>query len=473
MVLATPDYQEKRSHSSQFMPFLHTRHMISNSLSPSPKKHSSRYGFHYFPDTVHYRESDLLTWLPELQALDAGWLVLRSELDRAIPEYFLRGLKTACIEPVIQFQIALDRLPDSKEAGTLLEVYARWGARYVIFFDKPNARAAWAAAGWVQQDLVERFLDHYLPLANLAVGLGLVPVFPPLEPGGDYWDTAFLSSVLQNIQRRRQEAILTNLVLSAYAWTGGHSLDWGAGGPDRWPKARPYQSVEYEQDQRGFRIFDWYQAVVQNALQQVCPIILLQAGLPADPIGLPVEVTQTPGYAKSCASIARMMAGEPADDPNVEGTVLAEIPPEVIACNFWLLSAGSSDPFAAQAWFQEDNRQHALVSVLRENARERKARQASVLVESSSRPIQHYLLLPGSEWGVSDWYLEVIRPFVKKHRPTIGFSVDEAGRASRVTVVGNALNYPEDLIDRLQNAGCFVEQISGDGTNIATQLAER
>ncbi len=398
---------------------------------------------------------------------------MRSELDRAIPEFFLRGLKAARIEPVVQFQMAPDRLTDLKEAGTLLEVYARWGARYVIFFDKPNARASWAATGWVQQDLVERFLDRYLPLANLAVGLGLVPVFPPLEPGGNYWDTAFLSSALQDIQRRRQEAILSNLVLSAYAWTGGHSLDWGAGGPDRWPGVRPYQPADLGQDQRGFRIFDWYQAVAQNALQQVCPILLLQAGLPADPENLPVEAIQSPVYTESCANIARMIAGEPVDDPDAEGRVFTEIPPEVIACNFWLLSADSSDRFAAQAWFQADNRQHALVNILREDLRERKARQASALAEASARPIQHYLLLPGSEWGVSDWYLEVIRPFVKKHRPTIGFSVDEAGRASRVTVVGNALNYPEDLIDRLQSAGCFVEQISGDGTNIATQLAER
>ena len=35
----------------------------STSLVPN------RIGFHYFPDTAHYRESDLRAWVPELQAL--------------------------------------------------------------------------------------------------------------------------------------------------------------------------------------------------------------------------------------------------------------------------------------------------------------------------------------------------------------------------------------------------------------------
>ncbi len=82
-------------------------------------------------------------------------------------------------------------------------------------------------------------------------------------------------------------------------------------------------------------------------------------------------------------------------------------------------------------------------------------------------------MLPGYEWGISDWYLEVIRPFVKKYRPTVGFSLEEAEKASRVTVVGNAQNYPENLLDRLQKAGCYIEQIGGDGTNIATELSVR
>jgi len=67
----------------------------------------------------------------------------------------------------------------------------------------------------------------------------------------------------------------------------------------------------------------------------------------------------------------------------------------------------------------------------------------------------------------------LIRPFIKKHRPTVGFSPEEAEKAARVTVVGNPQNYPDDLLNRLQKAGCLIEQIGGDGTNIATELSTR
>src|SRR5512139_1133430 len=118
-------------------------HMINSPVPSTPISSTSRLGLHYFPDTLHYRDADLQTWLPELQALGAGWLVLRTEQYRAIPEPFLRGLKQAGIEPLIQFPLSLEDLPDLKEIGTLLDVYARWGARYMAFYDRPNTRNAW------------------------------------------------------------------------------------------------------------------------------------------------------------------------------------------------------------------------------------------------------------------------------------------------------------------------------------------
>jgi putative cell wall-binding protein len=45
--------------------------------------------------------------------------------------------------------------------------------------------------------------------------------------------------------------------------------------------------------------------------------------------------------------------------------------------------------------------------------------------------------------------------------------------ASRVTVLGDAQAIPEEALDKLRQAGSFVERISGDGTSIASILAER
>lgn len=445
--------------------------------SPSFSRVSAdpRCGFHYYPDTYHYRETDLQAWLPELEALGVSWLVLRSEVGRAIPEGFLNGIRRAGIQPIIQFQIGLEGMPPLKEIATLLEVYARWGARYVIFFDRPNTRTAWPASAWVQQDLVERFLDRFLPLAHLALAFGMTPVFPPLEPGGSYWDTAFLRSALQAIVRRKQELLLLNLVLSAYAWTGGRSLNWGVGGQKAFPKSRPYLSDQAQQDQRGFRVFDWYQSVAGSVLSQEIPVILLQAGLPGDPVTLSPETFHSPAYTTACQSIYRLLAGEQVPDPLLPGKILIPFPSQVIACNFWMLGADPAGPYAQHAWFPPGGQKHALAKWVEDWRRQREENIAGEKTIENPEPhtIRHYLLLPGSEFGISDWYLEIIRPFVKKHMPTVGFSPGEAEKADLVTIVGNAQNYPEDLLHRLENAGCKIEQINGDGTKIASELAER
>ena len=205
-------------------------------LTPSSQ---TRIGFHYFPDTIHYRDSDLQAWLPELRALGVSWLTLVAPSDRAIPEMFLRGLITAGIEPILHIQEKMPDVPSTGDLAALFSAYAKWGVHFIIPFDRPNSRSSWSTTGWAQEDLVERFLDRYLPVAELALQAGLTPVMPPLEPGGNYWDTAFLQSTLLSLQRRKQYALLEKLVLSAYAWTGSHPLNWGAGGPERWPGARP------------------------------------------------------------------------------------------------------------------------------------------------------------------------------------------------------------------------------------------
>jgi len=443
---------------------------FSSLLPPDP-----RCGFHYYPDTLHYREVDLQAWLPELVSMGVSWIVLRSELDRAIPEGFLRGIKQAGIQPIIQFQLSLDGMPALRDVGTLLDVYARWGARYVLFYDRPNSRCSWPTLGWVQQDLVERFLDRFLPLANLALYAGMIPVFPPLEPGGSYWDTAFLRSALQAMQRRKQDLLLRSLVLSAYGWTGGHSLDWGNGGPKAWPQARPYLNSQQNQDQRGFRVFDWYQSIAGSVLEQNVPVILFQAGLPGSPETLSGDTLQSAAYLETCKSITRLLAGETVPDPLSPDKSLAPLPPQVIACNFWIFDVDSSGALLPQAWCQAGGKRLEFIRWLDEWRQSRCANQKEEQAahEEEDHPIRHYLLLPGFEWGVSDWYLEIIRPFVKKHLPAVGFSPKEAERAEMVTVVGNPQNYPEDLLPRLRKAGCKVEQISGDGTQIASELAER
>jgi hypothetical protein len=87
--------------------------------------------------------------------------------------------------------------------------------------------------------------------------------------------------------------------------------------------------------------------------------------------------------------------------------------------------------------------------------------------------ISMFLVLPSYEWGVSDWHLDVIKPFVKKHKPVIGFSLKEALYAKKVIVIGDEQQFPESDISMLRHLGCQVDRITDTGTSIATKLAER
>jgi hypothetical protein len=445
--------------------------------NPKPIR-KSRFGFHYFPDADHYRESDLRAWLPELSSLGASWLALYAPPDRAIPEAFLRGLMDAGIEPLLHFQLPLNAPNQPEELTLLFETYARWGVQYAILFDRPNRRKAWSSQDWAQKDLVERFIDLFIPVAETALQAGLIPVFPPLEPGGDYWDTAFLRTALQALKRRGHRRILQRLILGAYARPGNRLPDYGAGGPERWPGARPYFNPPEEEDQRGFRIFDWYLTLSRAVLGAALPVILLgtgyQLGDQCDP-ELP-EIEEASHVGRNLALL--QLLGSQQVTSITQGAA-EPVQEEVIAGIFWLLAAPDDKTYSSAAWFKSDGQAMPVVGAVRQWLSEGQVDEAKNgephkkrILQGDPRPIAHYLLLPTYDWGIADWHLEVIQPFIKNRRPTTGFSLVEAAQATHVTVIGSPQEFPEEALDDLRAAGCIVERIDGDGTSIATQLAQ-
>ncbi len=414
-------------------------------------------GFHYFPDTHHYTQNDLNTWLPILNSLDAGWLVLQAPLERAIPEAFLVGLFEAGIQPVLDFQLSPDRIPPPQEMAFLLRIYARWGIKYATLFKKPNLRASWESSNWTQSDLVERYLDIFLPQAETCLHLGMLPIFSPLEPGGDYWDTAFLRAALEGIQRRAYPGLVREIIIGAVARTGGHPLKWGSGGPERWPGAHPYFTPPHEEDQRGFRIFDWYNAYIQAVLRAPRPLFLFEAGETAG------EEDASQAHEQTNLAIAHLLAGK-----TVEGS--EPIPANVIGGAFWLLAADVDDPLNSQAWFRTPSDPHPIAVALEKEFPGLPQPEAST--NGDAYPISHYLLLPTYDGQISDAHFDLIRPFVKKHHPTIGFSLQEARQARRVTILNGAGTYPDQEISQLRLAGCIVEEIDDHGINIASQYGE-
>ena len=440
----------------------------------------SRMGFHYFPNTLHYSDKDAETWIPEIKSLGASWLVVTSEADRAIPETFFAALKDAGIEPIVHFEKGLEKHLETTDLRTLLEAYSRWGVHSVSFFDRPNARSSWPGSEWAQNGLVERFLDRYIPVAGMAMDCDIVPLFPALEPGGNFWDTAFLTLALTSLARRNRVELLDNLVLTAYAYTQNKTLNWGAGGPERWSDARPYFTPPGEQDQMGFRAYEWYIATAAKFVQRNVPAILFGAGVPHRPEAIVHKDWTDEKHLEACLAILQLLQNNLVSDPDNPSMPLDPLGNSVLAANFWLLTDDEGSPHAADAWFRPDGSTRQVVTELKSKMTETKTIRAEMPPDfapkgllNEDHPIEHYLLLPSYEWGVADWHLDVIRPYVKKYRPTIGFSLEQASLAEKVTVIGNAQTFSDDQLEVLRASGCQVERISGDGTSIATQLQER
>ncbi|MGH7862400.1 MAG: hypothetical protein ACREOS_09205, partial [Candidatus Dormibacteraceae bacterium] len=96
----------------------------------------------------------------------------------------------------------------------------------------------------------------------------------------------------------------------------------------------------------------------------------------------------------------------------------------------------------------------------------------------SSHPIYHYVLLPTSEGGPdargpSRWALSAALDYLGFFRSTAGFSLDEARRASRVTIVGSDASRLASAEATLREAGCLVERVeAGSESDLRRALGE-
>jgi hypothetical protein len=399
---------------------------------------NQRIGYHYYPDAEHFTARDLETWLPVLDGLGAQWLTLRATPERAVPEAFIRGLKQAGIEPIVHIPCAIgNHRPD--ELSAILPSYARWGVRYVVVFDRPNMQRSWQASAWAKSGLVERFLDIALPVLQLERQVGLQPVFPPLEPGGDYWDTAFLEAALGAIARRGKSPLLEDMALSMYAWTGDHGLDWGAGGPQAWPEARPYQSSDGIQDQRGFRIFDWYSAIAEKVLERPVPMLVVAGGAT-------VEASESKlGPSKAVdltLSIVRALDS-------------GDVPSDLLNFSFYLLAATDSAPEVEMAWFPPDGKPRPIVGAMRELLR----RAAKTPDARQAKSMDHYVLMAAPQGASDIFQWASIGEYAIAERAAVGFSPAEARLARKVTLVGDEQAIPKTIEDTLRRAGCTVERV--------------
>jgi len=294
------------------------------------------------------------------------------------------------------------------------------------------------------------------------------------------------------------------MALGAYAWTYRRPLDWGAGGPESWPATQPYNTPAESQDQIGFRIFDWYQAAAMAEIGRPLPILLLRAGSrPGDNLDSS-QNTDLRKHAEQNIAIAQLFSQKSNENtlstnsknrstnnhspqPNritYEGNENRPIEAnldEIVCVNYWLLAASSTSPEIEDAWYKPDGSTLPVVNTMKQWAQRMDAANIatvhksaasdpfsnSSLIENQNHPIDHYLLLPIYAWGVADWDLEAIKPFLQKFHPTVGFSAYEARLANRVTIFGDTTHISEEALSDLHEAGCQVERINRDGILLA------
>ncbi|NIR97197.1 MAG: hypothetical protein GWO39_03660, partial [Gammaproteobacteria bacterium] len=190
--------------------------------------------------------------------------------------------------------------------------------------------------------------------------------------------------------------LLDSLTLTAYAWSDGRPLDWGAGGPDAWPQSQPYHTPQGAQDQRGFRIFEWYEALTERILGSSLPILAVAGGARGE----------ADGSGAINANIAKLLR-----DPDNAQSLMA-------ICFEAMPREADRD-----AWFVDERQEKASAS----------AAAKVVSATGSAKTFAHYLLLPTEEsQAVPAW--RKASAFALTHRPVVGFSPTEAALAEQVTI---------------------------------------
>lgn len=419
----------------------------------------NRLGFHYFPDAEHYSQKHLNLWLPILQQMKTGWLVLQSPVTHAIPEDFILPLVEAGIKVIVDFWHVLTQEPDWVEMNVFLSAYGKWGVNYAVFDRNANLRDSWGSSRWGNPDLIKTYADRFLEFAGLALENGVHPVLGPLVPGGDYWDTAFLKILLAEIAESASAIIRNNMELSAYGWGYHRSLDWGVGGPAAWPDAGPYQKPDdATQNPQGFRAYEWVDAAARLVFGRSLPIILFEGG-----------VSSSIGTTEPEASDLR-------DQLNIVGLIndrniysqensnrlVAPLPSYVKSVNFFVLSSNQPE-HQSLCWFQEDGsplppaQAYYVREGLLNQAVPAEYSQPIPLQEETSKYKYHrYILISKDLLPTAEGILESLHSLIERDKPMVGFSSDDACQAAAITYITTDKEADPDLMQILRSRGSLI-----------------
>jgi hypothetical protein len=390
--------------------------------------------------------------------MGVSWIIAPTSRPAEVPAAFLVDLVKRNIEPVIQVLVEPIRPLKQEPLREAIAKYRDCGVHYLSIYERPNMMARWGLAEWRRPGLLQRFVDMLLPCLEQTTQAGLVPLLPALEPCGDYWDTGFLAGILEKLKGEGRFSLFDRLGLGIYNYAYNRPLSWGKGGRARWKDCLPYHTPPDSEDQRGSYLFEWYDEIVREHIGFSLPMVSLGSG--ASP-GSWEDPTLSSLDEKTAArrnqELARLL---------IEG----EMPDYLFNHAFSLTPEEEAKTTTAKPTL--------LAKALREVAKHPRLfswsqGQEVALKGNSPKRIYHYLLFPPAEAGrsVEEW--DQARHYIRRFRPTCGFSLEEAMLAEYVTIVGGPLGITSQEERRIRAAGCKVERIGDENGRETKRLLKR
>lgn len=444
----------------------------------SANRKSKKLGFHYYKDAGHFDDPSLDYWLPKLQAAGTSWLVIYAPESGEIPENFIMRLRDARIEPVVVLNYSISEPPSMPIFQQRMAYFHSIGIHMVQFFNRPNMKSSWSAEEWIKPGLVTRFVRKFADYAIVCVREKVIPLFPLLEPGGDYWDLAFLRSSIKQIKKEYSESLLSNLVFSASACLNRHPMTWNEAGPSGIPASAPYSEAQV--DHRGFYLYSWYEDILRKEVGKNVPLLLMNAGLwdPASGIfdvvtreskqqylnilNLLQEVTlkgesKVPSYILSCCvyklpsaeSLSASVPSENSTTSNVFGLDTKSI-------------IGDGKPFIGKLRGRLENlRNFNFIDLIKRVgtiiATNIKAL-GKIIFQGGS--LKEYFLLPEVNSLFTEEQQNVIRQYIKLHKCASGNDLNEALLSKNVIMIDDKALYPAYMLRQLQDRGCAIHTVS-------------
>lgn len=297
---------------------------------PRPPGDNGR-GIHWVPTTRSSREV-VDRFLKEAAAMGMKWVVfLNDGADIGQNDYLVEQIVAHGMMPVMRiYTPGVGPIPG--DLGAMVRHYVQRGVRYFQIYNEPNLRAE----NFGQAPDVERYLDYWLPAAQVVAANGGLPGFGALAPGGDYDDLAFLRQALASIKRRGMVHVLDRAWISLHNYTLNHP-------------------PEYTRDSNGFLKFRWYDRIVREVLGRSLPIIGTEGGTY---VGAHEDKTYPP---VSEADQVRWVLDA--------YRYMRQAEPYFFAYTYWVIAneeGGGTDPaFRHQALFQPGGRVSPLVAALK------------------------------------------------------------------------------------------------------------